>query len=124
MKAAEWLVQKIGAVAGIAGGVHRDAAPLGTQLPFVVINKVDGSQVGNAFKDAIMDREIWRVKVVSEGATYSQIYPIANQIRNGLHKQTGDGIVGCTFETNFELREIDDGGEFRSIILEFEILTQ
>lgn len=124
MNAETWLFTEIGKIAGITGGVHRDVAPSGTASPFVVINNVRSRQIGNAYKDGIMDREIWRVKIYTEGKSYSALYPLADDIRYALHKKSAEGIVSSTFEDDFEQHELDAGKHFKTIVMEFELHTQ
>lgn len=124
MKAETWLRECIATVSGIAGGVHRDVALSGTVTPFVVINQVAASPVDNAFRDNIMDREVWRAKVVHESISYAPVYPICEAIRNALHKKQDDGIISATFERQHEQAEGDAANPIKSIIMEFELHTQ
>lgn len=68
-----------------------------------------------------MDNELWQIAIWTNEKTYTNIEPIADRIRQVLHKASGDGVVGCAFER--QMRMVDPDG-YKAIILEFRLFTQ
>lgn len=105
----------------LEGRVYTDLAPLGVSHPLVVMTAVSSQQVGNWSSDRIMDNELWQITIWTDQQSYSSIEPIADRIREALHKASGTGVIGCSFESSS--RAVDPEG-YRGITLEFRLFTQ
>jgi len=108
-------------VSALGGRVFVDLAPHGTQYPLAVMTFVAAQQVGNWSSDRIMDNELWQIAVWTNQENYTSIETIADRIRAVLHKASGTGVIGCSFER--QLRMSDPEG-YKAIILEFRLFTQ
>lgn len=125
LNADRWLYTQLITDANLAavlgGRVFVDVAPLGTEYPLAVMTFVAAQQVGNWSSDRIMDNELWQITVWTNQNNYTSIETVADRIRQVLHKASGTGVVGCSFER--QLRMSDPEG-YKAIILEFRLFTQ
>ncbi|MEZ0396835.1 MAG: DUF3168 domain-containing protein [Anaerolineales bacterium] len=125
LNADRWLYTQLTTDANLAaalgGRVFVDVAPLGTEYPLAVMTFVAAQQVGNWSSDRIMDNELWQIAVWTDEPNYTIIEPVADRIREVLHKASGSGVIGCSFER--QLRMSDPEG-YKAIILEFRLFTQ
>lgn len=111
-------------VISLAGRIYVDAAPPGTQYPFAVVQNVTSNQVGNLSADRVMDDELWQVTVWCEGPSYLPLEPIADRIRQVLHKSSGTGVIGAVYEGSRRLSEREGEREFKAILSEYRLYTQ
>lgn len=127
--ASEWLYNKIiddGAITEyVEQRVYKYVAPEGTSFPFVVIQEITASPVGNYTADRIGDRENWMVKVYDKGNSDVRVDAIDRMIRTLLHKSSGAGVVYCTAGTRRPQSDFDaNKNPIKGIIRNYEIFTQ
>lgn len=108
--------------------VFVDVAPQDTEYPFAVIAAISSVPVNNWSADRIMDNELWQVILWDDGASYSALETIADQVRAVIHKatstSTATGIVGAVYEGSVRRSEEEGDRVFKAIILEFRLYTQ
>ena len=125
LNADRWLYTQLTTDAQLAtalgGRVFVDTAPLNTQYPLAIMTFVTAQQVGNWSADRIMDNEFWQITVWTNQDSYTSIEPVADRIREVLHKASGTGVVGCAFERQSRM---SDPEGYKAIILEFRLYTQ
>jgi hypothetical protein len=128
LNADKWIFDTLSKDAVIAAAVstriYQDEAPAGTVYPLMVMGFVSSVPVENVCADKVMDEEIWRVKVIDDGATYANLEGLADQVRSILHKASGTGVIGCRYSGCFRFAESRDGRECRTVVLEFEVYTE
>ncbi|MEM4406537.1 MAG: DUF3168 domain-containing protein [Candidatus Methanomethylicaceae archaeon] len=105
----------------LGGRVFSEIAPLDSEYPLSTFTLVSSQQVSNLSSDRIMDTEIWQITIWDNENSYSRIEGIADRIRQVLHKDAGEGVIGCTFERQ---QRITDHEGYRGVILEFRLFTQ
>lgn len=108
----------------IGSRVFVDVAPEGTEYPFVVFQFVHSAPVDNNSVERIMNDELWLVRSVGMGNSYTGLEPIANLIENILHKATGDGVIGAVQEEEFRYSEFENGVHYKHIGHYYRIFTQ
>lgn len=127
--ASEWLFTKITTdteIAALVGDrVFKYVAPEGTAFPFVVMQEITASPVGNYTADRIGDRERWIIKVYDKGNSDITVDTIDRLIRDLLHKSSGDDVIYCTAGMRRPQADLDKNkNPIRGIIREYEIFTQ
>lgn len=123
-----WLYEKLttdSQLATLLGGrIFVDTAPQDTEYPFAVITAVSSVPVTNFYADRIMDNELWQVAVWDADGSYLTLEPIADRIRAVVHKASGDGVIGATYEGSLRRSEEEGDRVFKAILLEFRLYTQ
>jgi len=128
LNADRWLYDKLTTdsqlSAALGGRVYVDVAPQGEQYPLAILTLVTAQQIGNLFADRVMDAETWQVAVWTDKPSYMAIEPIADRIREILHKASGTGVLAAIYQEQRRIAEQDGDKEYKAIILEFKIFTQ
>ena len=127
--ASEWLYTQITGDSALTeyidGRVFKYVAPEGTAFPFVVMQEITASPVGNYTADRIGDRERWIIKVYDKGNSDITADEIDRLIRDLLHKSSGDDVVYCVAGMRRPQADLDKNkNPIRGIIREYEIFTQ
>lgn len=110
--------------AALGNRVYLDAAPANTEYPFCVMQQVTSYPVGNAADERIMDDELWDVTVWGEGPSYLALEPVADKIREVLHRASGTGVIAAVYEGARRVTETDGGRAFKAVQMEFRLFVQ
>jgi len=128
LNADRWLYEQLttdGQLSAALGGrVYMDIAPQGAQYPLAILTLVMAQQISNLFTDRVMDAETWQVAIWTDAPSYTDIEPIADRIREILHKASGAGVLATVYQEHQRMMERNGDKEYKAIILEFKIFTQ
>lgn len=111
-----WLRQRLASnLVGVQNRVFVDAAPRGTQYPYVIYQLQTPEDVRTLNGTRIMTTGTWIVKAIMQTATYADLSSIAAAIDSQLHKaqyhtDVGSGaVLACVRERPFKMSEVNDG---------------
>jgi len=128
LNADRWLYEQLTTDSQLAtalgGRVYMDVAPQGEQYPLAILTLVTAQQISNLSVDKVMDAETWQVAIWSDKPSYTAIEPIADRIREILHKASGTGVLAAIYQEQRRIAEQDGDKEYKAIILEFKVFTQ
>jgi hypothetical protein len=128
LNADRWLYDKLttdSQLSAVLGGrVYADVAPQTTQYPLAILTLVSAQQISNLYSDKVMDVETWQIAVWTDKPSYTDIEPIADRVREILHKAGGTGVLAAVYQSQQRMMEQDGDKEYKAIILEFKIFVQ
>jgi len=133
LRAYDWLYAKLAGDATLAalvgGRIYNHTTPQGSTVtyPFLVFAYLGGADVNGVGAIRIEEQGVYMVKAVTKATAFTPLRAIVDRVDTLLQGKLGpagvDGNVwGCTREAVDPMPpEIDNGVEYRSIVLRFRI---
>ncbi len=114
-----WLYERLTADPVIAAaGVYSEVPPEGTALPYVIFQtQFQGLDVPAVGAVRIWTEQLYTVKTIVEGGSYSPASDLANRIDAQLHGKSGAAgggrVVSCVREQTISFTTREHGVEYR-----------
>lgn len=106
-------------LAAAAGGIHADAAPMGTTGVYVVYAMMANADLLTLSGVRMFNRNMYVVKAVGEGASYSVVKTAAERIDTLIRRTsgsvTGALILSCVREEIVRYSELVEQKQFRHL---------